>query len=263
MPHYHVRYDRQTNFDTYAHMFVRNLSHDSLIEWLTSNAIDEGDFYVDANSIRVYETMSEIQNDEDVERGKDVTKLLLWSVPVIRNAREKLASYSPVEGEGQEKSAISTAPSAHAQSSSFPSFDSILPLMLENTSHVLLAHKWTEAQRELQRALKAYEDGRMSDCCHNLRKVLEIAWLRVYEILEKGQAPKKPGTAQDIGPLVNSLKKHGAQDDAVGIVRSVWAYVTERDHIEKRRGSAPAESETILGIQLVFSTLDYLLTFAS
>lgn len=139
----------------------------------------------------------------------------------------------------------------------------ISPQILEYVSQTLSRYGWDDAWRELGRAQQAYDDGRMPDCCHNLRKGLEILWLKVYEILEKEAAPSKPGTSQDIGPLVNSLRKRGVPDDLIGIIRGVWAYITERDHIEKRGGKAPPELEVILGIQLVFAVVDFLLRLVS
>jgi len=139
----------------------------------------------------------------------------------------------------------------------------ISPQILEYVSGTLSRFGWDDAWRELGRAQQAYDEGRMPDCCHNLRKGLEIVWLNVYEILEKERAPSKPGTGQDIGLLVNSLRKHRVPDDLIGLIRSTWAYITERDHIEKKRGKAPPELEVILGIQLVFAVVDFLLRFVS
>lgn len=139
----------------------------------------------------------------------------------------------------------------------------ISPQILEYVSGTLSRFGWDDAWRELGRAQQAYNEGRMPDCCHNLRKGLEIVWLNVYEILEKAKAPSKPGASQDIGPLVKSLRKHGISDDLIRLIRSTWAYITERDHIEKKGGKAPPELEVILGIQLVFAVVDFLLRFVS
>jgi hypothetical protein len=123
----------------------------------------------------------------------------------------------------------------------------------------LYSRKWIEALRELTRSEQAFEDGRTPDCCHNLRKGLEIVWNNVYEELEGKKAPIPQGSTQDIGVLVEALRDRKVPDDTRGLVTRVWAYIVERDHIEKRSGKAPSDKETLYAYQLVFATIHYLL----
>jgi len=123
----------------------------------------------------------------------------------------------------------------------------------------LYSRKWTEALRELKRSEQAFEDGRTPDCCHNLRKGLEIVWNEVYEKLEGKKAPISQGSTQDIGVLLKALKGRDLPDDTVGLFTRVWAYIVERDHIEKRSGKAPSDKETLYAFQLAFATIYYLL----
>jgi HEPN domain-containing protein len=123
----------------------------------------------------------------------------------------------------------------------------------------LYSRKWTEAMRELARSEQAFEDGRTPDCCHNLRKALEIVWNNVYIELEGKEPPISQGSTQDIGPLVKVLRDRNIPEDSTKLVSRIWAYITERDHIEKRSGKAPSENETLYAFQLVFATIYYLL----
>lgn len=123
----------------------------------------------------------------------------------------------------------------------------------------LASHGWNEALRELTRAGQAFNDGRMPDCCHNLRKGLEIIWMKVYEKLEGSAIPMRKGRKQDIGVLIDALRKRKVPDDLTGLVSRIWAYITQRDHIEVKGGQAPPELEVYFGLELVFSAVDYLL----
>jgi hypothetical protein len=137
--------------------------------------------------------------------------------------------------------------------------DLVLRYTLKFIETSLYSRKWMEALRELTRSEQAFEDGRTPDCCHNLRKGLEIVWNNVYEELEGKKAPILQGSTQDIGVLVRALRDRNVPDDAIKLVSRVWAYIVERDHIEKRSGKAPSEKETLYGFQLVFATIHYLL----
>jgi hypothetical protein len=118
---------------------------------------------------------------------------------------------------------------------------------------------WREAWRELDKALEGFEDGRMSDCCNNLRMGLIIVWIKVCEKLEGKPIPTQVGKTVDIGPLNKCLETHGLPEDTIGMVSRTWSYVSDRAHIEKRGGQAPSELEVRYGIQLAFATIEHLL----
>lgn len=121
------------------------------------------------------------------------------------------------------------------------------------------AMAWKDAWRELDRALKAFSDGRMPDCCNNLRMGLMIVLGNMYQLLEAKPPPTEPGKTTDIGPLTKSLKEHGYADDALSLVRQTWSYLSERAHVDKKAGKAPPEHEVMYGLQITFSALEYLL----
>ena len=123
----------------------------------------------------------------------------------------------------------------------------------------LTSLRWREAWRELDRALEAFEDGRMPDCCNNLRMGLITAWIKVCEKLEGKPMPVQVGKTVDIGPLNKCLKEHGLPDDSIGMIGRTWSYVSDRSHIEKKGGQAPSELEVRYGIQLSFATIEHLL----
>jgi len=118
--------------------------------------------------------------------------------------------------------------------------------------------EWKDARRELDRALKAFDDGRMADCCNNLRMGLMIAIGNIFRSFEGKQPPAEPGKTTDLGPMIRSLREHGYPDDAVSLVRQTWSYLSERAHIDKA-GKTPPEHEVMYGLQVTFSSLEYLL----
>ena len=122
---------------------------------------------------------------------------------------------------------------------------------------------WIDIARELDNALKAFEEGRTGDCCNNLRMGLITALVKIYELFERQQAPTPPGKTTDIGPLMNTLEQHGFSGDNCSMIRRTWSYVSERAHIEKRSGKLPQESETRYAIQTTFAAIEFLLRFLS
>lgn len=138
----------------------------------------------------------------------------------------------------------------------------ISPFSYTYIKQKLISLGWEEAWKEFEHGLTAFEEGRMSDCCNNLRMGLIVVWKNICEKLEKSFMPVSPGKTVDIAPLKNCLRKHGFPDDIIGIMERSWSYVSERAHIEKRK-EAPSEYEVRFGIQLVFSTVEYLLRFVN
>jgi hypothetical protein len=124
----------------------------------------------------------------------------------------------------------------------------------------LLDLNWTEAWKEFERSLNAFKEERMPDCCYNLRTGLLIVWKNVCERLEKTSIPVSPGKTVDIAPLKACLKSHNFPEDAVTLIERSWAYLSERAHIEKRKGTL-SSYEVRFGIQLTFSVVEYLLRF--
>ena len=118
---------------------------------------------------------------------------------------------------------------------------------------------WGDICRELERALTAFEDERMSDCCHNLRTAFLTCWIKVCEKLSGRSLPLEKGKTPDIKLLIKCLKEHGFADDIIGLITRTWSYLSERVHIEKRGGEEPTEQEVRLGIQLTFAVIEYLL----
>lgn len=133
----------------------------------------------------------------------------------------------------------------------------------EYVERQLQTHDWKDVLRELDRAERAYNDGRMGDCCNNLRMALITLWIKIYETLEHKSCPIKPGKSVDISPLINSIITHGMPEDLAKDVGRIWSFISERAHIEKRGGVPPPESETRYGLQQTFATVEYLLQFAS
>jgi hypothetical protein len=123
----------------------------------------------------------------------------------------------------------------------------------------LISLGWRECWRELDKALEAFEDERISDCCNNLRMGLITIWIKVCEKLEGKPIDVQVGKTIDIKLLNKCLKEHGLPEDTVGMLDRTWSYVSERAHIEKRGGQAPSQFEVRYGIQLVFATIEYLL----
>lgn len=122
----------------------------------------------------------------------------------------------------------------------------------------LMSLGWEEARKELDKALEAFKEYRLSDCCNNLRMGLATVWIKVCEKLGK-LIPMQEGKTMDIGALNKCLKDHGLPDDSIGMVGRTWSYVSDRAHIEKRHGRPPSEHEVQYGIQLTFATIEYLL----
>lgn len=122
---------------------------------------------------------------------------------------------------------------------------------------------WKEAWREFDRAITAFEEDRMADCCNNLRMGLITTLVKAYEHFEKQRAPTPPGKTTDITPLINSLKGHDVPKDATSMIRQTWSYVSERAHIEKRGGEQPSKAETLYGLQMTFAAIEFLLNFIS
>jgi len=122
---------------------------------------------------------------------------------------------------------------------------------------------WTDVLRELDNALKAFEEGRTGDCCNNLRMGLITLMVKMYETLTKKSAPTPPGKTTDIRPLIRTLEQHGLSKDTGSNIRMTWSYVSERAHIEKRGGLPPSECETRYGLQMTFAAVEFLLRFYS
>lgn len=116
---------------------------------------------------------------------------------------------------------------------------------------------WNDARRELDRAIKAFDDGRMPDCCNNLRMGLMTVLAKIYEILEEKQLPIQPGKTVDITPLTKSLESHGYAADFLGLIRQTWSFVSERAHVDKRSGQAPAEHDAEYALQITFAAVRY------
>ena len=122
---------------------------------------------------------------------------------------------------------------------------------------------WRDVLRELNLAMSAFEENRMSDCCNNLRMALITLLAKIYELLEKHEAPIQPGKTPNIGLLLKPLRKRGLNDQDAGLISQIWSYVSEKAHIEKRKGQPPSRHEVIHGFQLVFSEIEYLLNLIS
>jgi hypothetical protein len=124
----------------------------------------------------------------------------------------------------------------------------------------LLSLGWREAWNELDKALEAFENERMPDCCNNLRMGLITIWIKVCESLEGKPIPIGAGKTVDIGPLNKCLREHGLPEDSIGMIGRTWSYVSDRAHIEKRGGQAPSQLEVRYAIQLAFATIEHLLS---
>jgi hypothetical protein len=125
----------------------------------------------------------------------------------------------------------------------------------------LVSLGWKNAWRELDRAIRAFEENRTADCCNNLRMGLITTLVKAYEHFEKQQAPTLPGKTTDITPLIKSLQKHKVPKDATSMIRQSWSYVSERAHIEKRGGIQPSRPETLYGLQVTFAAVEFILKF--
>jgi len=120
---------------------------------------------------------------------------------------------------------------------------------------------WSDVLRELNLAMSAFEENRMSDCCNNLRMALIILLTKMYELLEKQPPPIQPGKTPNPRLLLKPIRKRGLDDQVAGLILQTWSYVSEKAHIEKRGGQPPSRHEVRYGIQLVFSGIEYLLSF--
>lgn len=135
---------------------------------------------------------------------------------------------------------------------------------IEGTAYTFVLSKlesleWKGAKRELDRSLGAFDDGRMADCSNNLRMGLMTILCNIYEALEGKSAPAQPGKTTDISTLARGLGEHGYAEDALGLIRQIWSFVSERAHIDKRSGQPPSEHDVNYGLQITFSAIEYLL----
>jgi hypothetical protein len=206
-----------------------------------------------------------IVEDRDLSKIIEVTKTALENV--VTTLGEEMVDSSIMEMYG-----FDTKPEGLSKILLGTSLDLLIKfeysrIMLSVPNLVYVEQKltslgWREAYRELYRALVAFEDGRMPDCCNNLRMGLITVWIKVCENLEGKSMQVQVGKTVDMGPLNKCLKQHGLSEDSIGMIGRTWSYVSDRAHIEKRGGQAPPESEVRYGVQLTFATVEYLLKFA-
>ena len=120
---------------------------------------------------------------------------------------------------------------------------------------------WSNVLRELNLAISAFEENRMSDCCNNLRMALITLLAKMYELLEKHPPPIQPGKAPNPRLLLKPMRKLCLDDQTAGLISQIWSYVSEKAHVEKRGGQPPSRREVRYGLQLVFDSIEYLLSF--
>ncbi|MCD6592672.1 hypothetical protein J7L00_01095 [Candidatus Bathyarchaeota archaeon] len=120
---------------------------------------------------------------------------------------------------------------------------------------------WSNVLRELNLAISAFEENRMSDCCNNLRMALITLLAKIYELLEGCPPPIEPGKTPNPRSLLKPMQKLGLDDQSSRLILGIWSYVSERAHIEKRGGQPPSRHEVKYGLQLVFSSIECLLNF--
>jgi len=118
---------------------------------------------------------------------------------------------------------------------------------------------WNNVLEQLNLAISAFEENRMSDCCNNLRMALITLLVNMYEWIEKSSPPIQQGQTPSPSLLLKSIQKLGLDDQTSGLIGRIWSYVSERAHIEKRGSPLPMH-EVRYGFQLVFSSIEYLLS---
>jgi len=118
---------------------------------------------------------------------------------------------------------------------------------------------WNEVLEQIDKALTEFENGQTSTCCYSLRMGLFMMLDRVHKTLTGESIPSRPGKSPSIEPVIKLLKQHGFDEQMIGLIKSVWAYATERGHIEKKGGQKPPEDETMWILRMVLATIEFLL----
>lgn len=118
---------------------------------------------------------------------------------------------------------------------------------------------WLEARRLFEQSEADLENGRLSNCCDNMRKALFVLWAKVCEALSKKPTISDPGKSPDVGALKGRLSPY-APDYAIGQIGHVWSMASELAHIEKRGGTEPPLNEVIYVLRLVYSSAAFLVS---
>jgi len=143
--------------------------------------------------------------------------------------------------------------------SNFESFEpDIAPGTLSFIREKMIETECEKAWVEIENSLKAFKEGKLPECCDNLRSSLLLTWIRIYELIEGKILETKEGKTTDISPLVKCLAKREIPEDLVGMLRRTWSYVSERAHREKRRRESLSEFEVRYAIRMTIATIECL-----
>lgn len=77
---------------------------------------------------------------------------------------------------------------------------------------------WNDVLRELNFAVFAFEENRMSDCCNNLRMALITLLAKMHQLLEKNPPPIRPGQTLNLRLLFEPIRRLGLDDQAAGLI---------------------------------------------
>jgi len=122
---------------------------------------------------------------------------------------------------------------------------------------------WYEVWKNLANALDAFENERMSECCNDLRGALTTLLVKIYEKLKHESPPIKEGRGLNIGLLTKCMVEHGLSKEEEGMIGSLWSYLSDKVHIEKRGGKEPTEDDVRFALRITYILVERLLSFVS
>jgi len=133
-------------------------------------------------------------------------------------------------------------------------FESTYRRSVRNTASSFKSEEFWKLYLESE---KNFKEGKNSAACGSARTSLLILWKMVCEIMSRNTIVFNSGKSPDIGILKTGLQPY-APAYMINQISQAWAIGSELYHVEKRGGKEPSPNETLLALNAIYTSMDYL-----